>query len=308
MRSRSLLVVVVGVLSLSLTTTVVGCVSPQAQLEPTSTSQAQVEPTSTSQAQVEPASTYVAGVEATFPPWAWVEEGEFKGISVDAIREIAKSEGINVEYQELPWPSLIPALADGKIDLVVTAVSVTEERAKVLDYTVPWWEINRVVLVRKDSNLDGITALCCGVTVGGQGGSTDFEWVKQELAPNPGLDIELREFEDPVMAVEDLKIGRVDSVVIDSDTGSQLAAKHPNIRIAAQFYTYPPEPYAIPVAKGDPQELLPKLNHGIMELYASGKWAEIVHKYIPGATILPIPAYMPEYVGSYQHPIPGFED
>jgi polar amino acid transport system substrate-binding protein len=170
---------------------------------------------------------------------------------------------------------------------------------------VPWWEINRVVLVREDAALHGVTALCCGALVGGQGGSTDFEWVKQDLAANPDLGNELREFEDPVMAVEDLKVGRVDSVVIDSDTGAQLASQHPEVRIAAQFYTHPPEPYAIPVSKGDPQQLLPKLNHGIVELYASGKWAEIVHKYIPGATILPVPAYMPDYVGSYQDPIPG---
>jgi polar amino acid transport system substrate-binding protein len=261
--------------------------------------------TQVNQVQVEPTKKYVAGVEATFPPWAWVEAGEFKGIAVDAIRAIAESEGLNIEFQEMPWPSLIPALADGKIDLIVTAVSVTEERAAVLDYTIPWWEINRVVLVKKDSTLNGVTGLCCGVTVGGQGGSTDFEWVKQELATNPGLDIEVREFEDPVMAVEDLKVGRVDSVVIDSDTGAQLAAEQPDVRIAAQFYTYPPEPYAIPVKKGDPQQLLPKLNNGIMQLYSSGKWAEIVHTYIPGATILPVPAYMPDYVGSYQQPIPG---
>ncbi len=250
--------------------------------------------------------TYIAGVEATFPPWAWVEKGEFHGIAVDAIREVAKIRGINLKFQELPWPSLIPSLAAGKIELVVTAVSVTEERAKVLDYTIPWWEINRVVLVRKDSDLDGVTALCCGATVAGQGGSTDFEWVKQSLSPK--LDLKLKEFEDPVMAVEDLKVGRVDAVVVDSDTGDKLAAENPDLRIAARFYTYPPEPYAIPVSKGDPQKLLPELNRGIMELYTSGKWAEIVHKYIPGAVILPVPAYMPEYVESYQHPIPGLEE
>ncbi len=282
---------------------IAGCQTAQAPSEPSSQPQEQVD-----QGQVETKSKYVAGVEATFPPWAWVEGGEFKGISVDAIREIAASEDINIEFQEMPWPSLIPALTEGKIDLVVTAVSVTEERAGVLDYTIPWWEINRVVLVQKDSALNGVTSLCCGVTVGGQGGSTDFEWVKQELAPNPGLELGLREFEDPVMAVEDLKVGRIDSVVIDSDTGTKLAAEHPEVRIAAQFFTNPPEPYAIPVLKGDPLQLLPKLNHGIMELYASGKWAEIVHKYIPGATILPVPAYMPDYVGSYQSPIPGLED
>jgi len=300
MKTKGLLAALAAILLLTMV--VAGCQSAPGPAESPAQPQEQGD-----QGQVEAKSEYVAGVEATFPPWAWVEEGEFKGIAVDAIRAIAESEGLNIEFREMPWPSLIPALADGKIDLVVTAVSVTEERAEVLDYTIPWWEINRVVLVKKDSNLDGVTALCCGVTVGGQGGSTDFEWVKQELAQNPGLDIEIREFEDTVMAVEDLKAGRVDSVVIDSDTGAKLAAEHAEIRIAAQFYTYPPEPYAIPVTKGDPQQLLPRLNHGIMELYESGKWAEIVHKYIPGATILPVPAYMPDYVGSYQHPIPGLE-
>jgi polar amino acid transport system substrate-binding protein len=300
MNTRSLFTLLV--VSIFLMVAVAGCAVGQ---EPVVTSnQPQEQP---DQGEVVAKSEYIAGVEATFPPWAYVEEGEFKGIAVDAIRAIAESEGINLEYQEMPWPSLIPALADGKIDLVITAVSVTEERAKVLDYTIPWWEINRVVLVKEDSLLDGVTALCCGVTVGGQGGSTDFEWVKQELASNPGLDIEIREFEDPVMAVEDLKVGRVDSVVIDSDTGAKLAAEHSDIRVAAQFNTNPPEPYAIPVTKGDPQQLLPKLNHGIMNLYASGQWAEIVHKYIPGATILPVPAYMPDYVSSYQQPIPGLE-
>lgn len=256
--------------------------------------------------QAEEKETYIAGVEATFPPWAWAEKGEYKGIAVDAIREIAKSQGLNLKWKELPWQSLIPALAAGKIDLIVTAVSVTQKRAKVLDYTIPWWEINRVVLVRKDSKLNGVTALCCGATVGGQGGSTDFEWVKDVLAKK--VNINLREYGDPIMAVEDLVKGRVDSVFVDSDTGSSIAAKRPNVRIAAKFYVYPPEPYAIPVKKGDPHNLLPKLNKGIMELYKSGKWAEIVHRYIPGATIISIPAYMPEYVNSYQPPIPGLEE
>jgi polar amino acid transport system substrate-binding protein len=107
--------------------------------------------------------------------------------------------------------------------------------------------------------------------------------------------------------VEDLKVGRVDSVVIDSDTGAKLASEHSDIRIAAQFYTNPPEPYAFPVSKGDPKKLLPVLNRGIMDLYTSGKWAEIVHEYIPGVTILPVPAFMPDFVQSYQKPIPGLE-
>ncbi len=58
--------------------------------------------------------TYIAGIEAAFPPWAYAEKGEYKGIAVDAMREIAQMSGIKVEFKDLPWPSLIPALGKGE--------------------------------------------------------------------------------------------------------------------------------------------------------------------------------------------------
>src|SRR3546814_5010713 len=76
------------------------------------------------------AETYTAGVEASYAPWAYVEKGEYKGIAIDAMRAIAKAEGFKVEFKDLPFPSLIPALSTGKIDILVTGLTVTEKRSK----------------------------------------------------------------------------------------------------------------------------------------------------------------------------------
>ena len=247
--------------------------------------------------------TYTAGIEAAFPPWAYAEKGEYKGIAVDAMRKIAEISGIKVEFKDLPWPSLIPALGKGKIDLLVTGLSVTCERDKIIDYTIPWWEINQEILIKKGSNKNAITSMCCGATVASQAGSTAFEWIENNLKEK-GVKIKHVGYEDYVTAVEDLIIGRVDSVLCDTDTSLKFIAEGRPIVMAGTINVR--EPYALAVTGGDPHKLLAKLNKGIMALYKSGEWEKIVHKYIPGAPIKNIPAFMPDCIETYKAPIPGF--
>jgi len=250
-----------------------------------------------------PGVAYLAGIEAAFPPWAWVEAGEQKGIAIDAMREIAKIEGIEVEFQDLPWPSLVPGLGEGTIDILVTGLSVTCERDEIIDYSIPWWVIEQEIMVREDSDRNAITSMCCGAVVASQAGSTAYVWVEDNLEKE-GVDIEHKGYEDYVMAVEDLVIGRVDSVLIDTDTAVLLAEGRP-VKVVGTILEH--EPYALAVTQGDPHGLLPKLNHGIMELYESGKWAEIVQEYMPGAMVKPVPTYLLECIETYQAPIPGLE-
>lgn len=245
-----------------------------------------------------------AGVEASFPPWAYVEDGEFKGIAIDAMRAIAEDQGLEVEFRDLPWPSLIPALARGRIDLLVTGLNVTEKRNEVLDFSIPWWENNDEILIPKDSDKNLVTALCCGATVGAQGGATQSEWLKANLGDNDDVDVTIRDYEDYVVAVEDMLAGRLDAVVTSTDTAEEFIAKGRPIKIAGTIKQN--QPQALAVQKGDPKELLAKLNSGIMNIYKSGKWEEIVHEYSPQSSIRNIPTTMPDYVDSYKEPIPGY--
>lgn len=247
--------------------------------------------------------TLTAGVEAAFPPWAYVEDGEYKGIAIDAMRAIAEDQGMDVEFKDLPWPSLIPALAKGRIDILVTGLNVTPDRAEVLDFSIPWWENDDEVLVTAESDLNVVTALCCGKTIGAQGGSTQFSWVEANLVESDAS-AELRGYEDYITAIEDMKTGRIDSVVTSTDTAQTLIAKGQPIKIIGTIQQN--QPQALAVQEGDPKDLLAKLNQGIMAIYQSGKWEQIVHSYQPGVKIRPIPTTMPDFVDSYEEPIPGY--
>lgn len=249
---------------------------------------------------------YTAGVEASFPPWAYVEEGEYKGIAIDAMRAIAEDQGIQVEFTDLPWPSLIPALAQGRIDMLVTGLNITEERAEVLDFTIPWWENDDEVLVPAGSDKNVVTALCCGATVGAQNGATQFNWLESELAENDDVELTIRGYEDYVVAIEDLLAGRLDAVVTSTDTAEEFIANGRDVKIVGTIQMN--QPQALAVKKGDPKDLLAILNKGIMNIYESGEWAKIVQEYAPGATIRDIPTTMPDYVDAYQQPIPGYEE
>ncbi|RCV88233.1 transporter substrate-binding domain-containing protein [Billgrantia montanilacus] len=252
------------------------------------------------------AQTLVAGIEAAFPPWAYAEGGEYKGIAVDAMRAIAENQGMEVEFRDMPWPSLIPALANERIDLLVTGLNVTEERNEVLDFTIPWWENDDEVMVNIDSELNVVTALCCGATIGAQGGSTQNSWVEANLVENDAIDVTLRSYENYVTAIEDMRVGRIDSVIVSTDTAEDFIDKGREVRIAGTITQG--QPQALAVSRGDPNNILAALNRGIMELYESGQWQEIVHSYAPYATIRQIPATMPDYVRTYQAPIAGLDD
>lgn len=256
-------------------------------------------------AQAASAETLTAGVEAAFPPWAYAEQGEYKGIAIDAMRAIAEEQGMDVEFKDLPWPSLVPALAKGRIDILVTGLIATKERAEVLDFTIPWWENDDEVLVTEDSDLNVVTALCCGQTVGAQSGSTQHSWIEANLI-EADTGIELRGYEDYVTAVEDMKTGRIDSVVTSTDTAQTLISKGQPIKVIGTIQQN--QPLALAVQEGDPENLLAKLNKGILAIAESGKWEEIMQKYQPGVQMRQVPATMPDYIDSYEEPIPGYSD
>jgi len=248
----------------------------------------------------------VAGVEASFPPWAYVEDGEYKGIAIDAMREIAKDQNMDVEFKDLPWPSLIPALSKGRIDLLVTGLNVTPERAEVLDFSIPWWENDDEVLVPEDSDKNVVTALCCGATVGAQSGATQFKWLEENLGANEDVGVTLRGYEDYVTAVEDMLAGRLDAVVTSTDTAEDFIAKGRPIKIVGTIQQN--QPQALAVQEGDPNGILGKLNKGIMNIYKNGTWGEIIAEYAPQSTVRSIPTAMPDFVDSYEEPIPGYSE
>lgn len=228
---------------------------------------------------------FVVGVDAAFPPFTWVEGGEYRGFDVEAIKAIAELQGFKVEFRDLPWAGIITALAQGKIDIIASGLTVTCERAQVVDFSLPYWEVDQAILVRKDSDLNAITAFFRSV-VGAQAGTSAYAWIEENLVAK-GVEIQLRAYETYDMAVRDLEIGRIAVVLCDTDTALGFVEAGRNVKIVGIVKTG--EQYAYAVTKGDPYGLLPRLNEGLRKLYELGIWAELMAKYFPGRPAEPVP-------------------
>ncbi|MFW6071465.1 MAG: transporter substrate-binding domain-containing protein [Candidatus Bipolaricaulota bacterium] len=220
---------------------------------------------------------YRVGVDANFPPWTYVEKGEYQGFDVEVIRAIAEEQDLDIEIIDMPWETIVSALGSGKIDILVSGLSITCERDEQIDYSRPYWSVNQAILVDEGSDLNAITAMSEGNKVGAQSGTTGYMWVQDELA-DKGVDVNLSAYEDYVMAVEDLTTGRLDTVLADTTTAKNFVKEGRNVKIIGTVSTG--EQYAYAVTEGDPYNLLPEINEGMEKVFESGTWMEIFNKYL----------------------------
>ncbi len=221
----------------------------------------------------------INGIDPNFPPFAYVnEKGEPSGFDVEALNWIAEQMGFKVKHQPMDWDSIIPSLKSKKIDVIASGLSVTEERAKEVAFTIPYWEIKQVIVVRNDSNLTVDKVLSKGKKLGVQRGTSEAKWIEENLIKKEGKEFELVYYDSAPLAVEDVVLGRIDGAAMD-DAPAKDAVKKKPVKILGTF-GMPSEKFAYAVRKED-TELLNKLNEGLKKLMNSPKWQELIEKYNP---------------------------
>lgn len=216
--------------------------------------------------------TYTAGTSAGFPPFEYIEDGEIVGFDIDLAHAIGELMGFTVEFIDISFDGLIPALNAGTIDMAVAGMTITEERAKVVDFSIPYFSANQSVLVKEGSGKD-VTVLYGNTRLGVQTGTTGDLWVEENLADvHTG---QVTHYDTFVLAVRDLMLGRIDAVVLD-DAVAQRYAKVEDVEVAAILITG--EEYGIAVKKGN-DELLAKINEGIRKARELGIMDDLLAKY-----------------------------
>jgi polar amino acid transport system substrate-binding protein len=219
--------------------------------------------------------TYKVGTEASFPPFEYVENGQFVGFDIDLIREIGKLKGFDVEVIDISFDSLIPSLTTGNIDIIAAGMTITEERQKVVDFTIPYYSGDQSILVRKDSEFD-ITVLFGNHKIGVQTGTTGDLWVTEHLSDKNILPKKnIIRYDTFNFAVRDLVNKNIDAIVLDNPVAERFTKTDP-VKIIGIIKTE--ESYGMAVKKGN-KELLNLLNSGIQELQKSGKLDELIDKY-----------------------------
>ncbi|MBU1744013.1 MAG: ABC transporter substrate-binding protein [Proteobacteria bacterium] len=221
---------------------------------------------------------YINGIDANFPPFAYVDKsGAPDGFDVKALDWIAKEMKFKVKHKPMDWDGIIPSLKAKKIDIVASGMSITDERKKEVNFTIPYWKIKQVLVAKKDSPLTVEKALADGNKVGVQRGTTEAKWIAENLIKKGGKKFELVQYDSAPLAVEDVVNGRIVAAAMDDAPAIDATRKKP-VKILGGF-GMKDEDFGYAIRKDD-AEFLKKVNEGLKKLMKSPYWAELKKKYI----------------------------
>ena len=209
---------------------------------------------------------------AAFPPYEMTtDSGEFEGIDIDVAAAIAEKLGLELQVDDMDFDAALLAAQNGKSDMVMAGVTVTDERLKVMDFSDTYAEGIQSIIVKEDSTIASPDDLADKM-IGTQRGTTGYIYCSDDFG-----DDHVTPYDDGLTAVQALNNGQVDAVVIDNAPAKEFVEANPGLKILDTAYAQ--EDYAIGVAKGNTQ-LLDAINGALEELKADGTLQAIVDKYI----------------------------
>jgi ABC-type amino acid transport substrate-binding protein len=216
--------------------------------------------------------TLTVGSDVPYPPFEEFgkSKSEFKGFDVELMEAVAKGIGREAQFQDTSFDTIFRDLAQGKFDAVASATTITDEREKTVDFTNPYYLSEQAILVKEGGQIDSVDGLK-GATVGVQQGTTG-----QEFLDENGEAGEVRPYPQGPDAVNALRAGTVDAVVIDIPVAENAVEASDGIEISAAIPTE--EEYGFVVAQGE-EELLDEMNEALEELKEDGTFATIYKKW-----------------------------
>ncbi len=177
----------------------------------------------------------VVGTSADYPPYESVDkDGNFVGFDMDIVREIGKRMGLKVKIKDMGFDTLIAALQQKKIDLIIAAMQGTAEREEKVDFSIPYNYVKDAFLTSTKADVKMTKALdAAGKNIGVQTGTIQDTWIVDNLI-KPGLTRknQLFRYERVDNAGLDLAAGRIDLVLIQSKPAKDLVAKKDKLKIA----------------------------------------------------------------------------
>jgi len=202
------------------------------------------------------------------------DNNEIVGFDIDYAKAAAEKMGMTPKFQPIDWKTKETELSSGRIDLIWNGYTITDERKEKVLFTKPYLRNAQVVATLVDSDLAKLDDLE-GKVVGLQALSS----ASDALAANP-VESKIKtvtEFADNVLALLDLKTGRLDAVVIDEVViDYYMSQEEGTFKVLDESLA--PEEYGIGVKKGN-EELLEKLQAALDELNEDGTAAEISEKW-----------------------------
>ena len=227
------------------------------------------------------AATIKFATEATYPPFESVESsGKIVGYDVDIMNALCVQMKTQCTIENAPFDSLIPSLNIGKYDAIIAAMAITAQRGKVVAFTNPYYVDTVSIIAKKNSHLKLDLASLKGKTIGVQGDTTFYQYLKAKY----GTAVKINTYKSQESAFADLANGRVDAVMSDTPLIATWLKQNSN----ANDYVYVGEPIndvayfgvgnGIAVKKTN-TKLLAQLNAALVEIKKDGQYQKINQKW-----------------------------
>ncbi|MCR5705023.1 MAG: basic amino acid ABC transporter substrate-binding protein [Eubacterium sp.] len=220
----------------------------------------------------------IVGTSADFPPYEYMENNEYAGIDIEIAKAIGEKLGLEVQIEDMKFDTIIGAVAAGKVDMGMSGISVTEERKKSVNFSDPYTKAVQVIVVKEDSKItsaDDLKKEGANNKVGVQTGTTGDIFCSDDIeAAKLGT---VERYNAGGDAIEALKAGKIDCVVIDNEPAKAFVAENKGLKVLETAYA--DENYSIALKKGN-DKLTKNVNKALKELKDEGKIQEIVDKYI----------------------------
>ncbi|MDP1653541.1 MAG: basic amino acid ABC transporter substrate-binding protein [Rhodocyclaceae bacterium] len=236
------------------------------------------------------AKVYIVGTDAAYAPFeSQNEKGEIVGFDIDVVKAAAAKAGIEVKFVNTPWEGIFNALGQGDRDMIVSSVTITDERKQTMDFSTPYFDAVQLIAVKANSKIAKFDDLK-KAKVGVQTGTTGDEAVTKLLGKTSTA---IKRFESTPLALKELEAGGVDAVVADNGVVIHYVANN----AGAKFKTvadksFAPEQYGVAIKKGN-AELLAKVNQGLAAIKADGSYDKLFAQYFgapPAAAAAPAAA------------------
>ncbi len=230
---------------------------------------------------IQAAGVIKVGVEGTFAPFTYHDEsGELVGFDVEVAKALAEKLGVEAEFTETKWDSLLAAVDSGRLDTVINDVTVTEERAEKYDFSQPYYYSVRQIVVAADNDdiqsMEDLNGKKCATTM-----TNSYVPVLEELGATV---VPISTSEEAAVLVTS---GRADFCLFNPAILNEYLVHQEEANIKLAFIVPgTDEEIAIPIRKGE-EALLTAVNGALDELREDGTLAELSEKYFGGDYTVP---------------------
>lgn len=218
----------------------------------------------------------IVAMELAYPPFETRDDaGEPTGVSVDLIKAFGQYCGRDIQIENTAWDGLIPSLQTGSADIVISSMTITEERKKLIDFSDPYANALLAILANANSDITSIDDLNqAGKVLAVKSGSTGHMYAEKSLP-----EAELLVLPDESACVTEVAQGRADGFIYDQLTIYRNWQNNPDTTSAVFIPFQDVEKWGIAVQKGN-QELLDQLNTFLAEFQEKGGYEELTEKYL----------------------------